>query len=552
MFARAKKSGKYQYLQVVHNRRIDGKVRQQVIATLGRLDQLTDAGHIDELVSSLSRYVEELSVLDGHRTGKLVGAGTVKIGPPLLFERLWRRTYVKDVLDELLTGYKFQFPVERVIFTTVLHRLMVSGSDRAAEEWCRNYKIEGIEGVELHHFYRAMAWLGRELGSDQQAGATPFARRCTKDLIEERLFEKRKNLFSNLSMVFFDTTSIYFEGQGGETLGRHGLSKDKRPDLKQMVVGVILDEQGRPLCCEMWPGNTTDVKTLLPVVDRLRQKFGIREVCIVADRGMISKATIAELRKPSRNIHYLLGERMRSVTQVRDEVLTDAGEFETVFGPRERSADPSPLEVKEVVRDGKRYIVCRNQEQARKDRADREAIVAALGDQLKQGDKSLVGNKGYRKYLRTAGPSHFAIDTDKIESEARFDGMWVLRTDLDLSPQEAALRYKQLWMVEAFFRSLKSIMETRPIYHRNDETIRGHVFCSFLALVLYTELHSRLADRGWSAEWSRLKSDLDDLQEFTVLCTGLPFAIRNQTRGDAGKALQACGLALGRAVRRPN
>lgn len=196
-----------------------------------------------------------------------------------------------------------------------------------------------------------------------------------------------------------------------------------------------------------------------------------------------------------------------------------------------------------------RYIVCHNEEQAKKDKADRVAIVESLKDKLKGSDKALVGNKGYRKYLKTSEGRRFEINTEKIKSETRYDGKWVLQTDLSASSKEVALRYKDLWMVEAFFRSLKSIMENRPIYHKCDETIRGHVFCSFLALLLFQELQLRLVERGWPVEWARLKDDLDVLEDVTVECSGQPFIIRSQTRGDAGKALQAAGVALGPAVR---
>jgi len=549
MFVRAKMSGRYEYLQVVQNERVDGRVRQQVVATLGRLDQLQEQGHLDALLSSCSRFAQNVAVLDAHRRGALAPVQTVKIGPPLVFERLWRERKIKDVLGQLLRGRKYKFPVERAIFMTVLHRLMVSGSDRAAETWCRGYKIDGIDDLELHHLYRAMAWLGEELPADRQSGATSFAPRCTKDLIEERLFAERRDLFSSLSMVFFDTTSVYFEGEGGQTLGEYGLSKDHRPDRKQMVIGVILDEQGRPICCEMWPGNTTEVKTLIPVVDRLRGKFHIDRICIVADRGMISKNTVAELRKSVRSVSYILGVRMRAVKKVRETVLADKKPFKTVYGPRKTSKDPSPLKVKEVMVGKTRYIVCHNEEQARKDEADRAAIVESLKDKLKAPDKALVGNKGYRKFLKTSEGKHFEIDTDKIASEVVYDGKWVLQTDLDTAAKEVALRYKDLWMVETFFRSLKSIMENRPIYHKCDETIRGHVFCSFLALVLFQELQLSLVERGWSTEWARLKDDLDALEEVTVECSGQPFTIRSQTRGGAGRALQAAGVALGPAVR---
>jgi hypothetical protein len=550
MFVRAKKSGAYEYLQVVENERIDGRVRQRVVATLGRLDVLQATGRIDALLSSCARFAEKVSVLDAHRRGKLPPAETVRIGPPRVFGRLWKQLGIPEVLKQLLAGRRYDFPVERAIFLTVLHRLMVSGSDRAAERWCRGYAIEGIEELELHHLYRAMGWLGEPLPADRQAAATPFAPRCTKDLVEEALFARRKDLFSSLDLVFFDTTSIYFEGEGGLAIGQYGKSKDHRPDRKQMIVGAVLDGEGNPICCELWPGNTADVKTLIPIVDRLREKFAICRVCIVADRGMISKKTIAELQKSLRDVRYILGARMRSAKEVRDVVLADRRPFETVYGPKETSKAPSPLAVKDVTVGPRRYVVCRNEDQARKDRAERRAIVEGLREHLKRDEKSLVGNQGYRRYLKgPRGRRHLEIDEEKIRHEARYDGIWVLQSDLELPARDVALRYKELWMVEALFRTVKSVLASRPIYHKCDETIRGHVFCSFLALVLMKELQRRMGERGWTAEWQRLRDDLDDLVEITVRAGGKAFVIRSAARGDAGQALRAAGVALGPVVR---
>jgi transposase len=291
------------------------------------------------------------------------------------------------------------------------------------------------------------------------------------------------------------------------------------------------------------------VKTLIPVVDRLRKRFSIRRICVVSDRGMISKRTMQALAAEDRGVRFILGARLRAVKEIREQVLSDPGAYQEVYSPKICSHDPSPLQVKEVRIEDRRYVVCYNPDQATKDRADREAIVAALSDKLKQGDKSLVGNKGYRKYLKAVEGKRFEIDRAKVESEAKFDGVWVLQTDTALSAAEVALKYKELWMVEAAFRSLKSVLETRPIYHKCDDTIRGHVFCSFLALVLLKELLARMQSRGWVVEWERLKADLDALEEITVVNSGKTFVIRSQTRGDAGKALQAAGVALGPVLR---
>ena len=541
MFVRTQSHGSRTYLLIVDNKRVDGKVMQRVLFRLGRLDQLLARGQLDSLIQSLGRFSEKLSVLGAHAQGDSIATRSARIGPALLFERLWQACSIGKVLTTLLADRRFEFSVERAIFLTVLHRLFAPGSDRAAEKWKDDYEIEGVADLELHHLYRAMAWLGEVLAEDQQDGATPFSPRTNKDLIEEELFARRRDLFSDLDIVFFDTTSIYFEGQGGETIGPHGHLKDHRPDLKQMVVGMVLDRNGNPVCSELWPGNTADVKSLVPIVERLRNRFGIGSVSIVADRGMISAETLAEIER--RKWSYILGVRMRSSTEAK-AVVAHAGRYAEVHAKSDKRNDPSPLKVKEVwVEDARRYVVCVNEDQAAKDRHDREAVVAALRNALRQGDKSLAGNKGYRKYLRAAG-KQFAVDEDKIEEEARYDGKWVLTTNMDLPPAEVALRYKQLWMVEDVFRSMKSLLDTRPIYHKCDETIRGHVFCSFLALLLRKKLEDRLARKEWKLEWADVIRDLGNIVEMEVAINGKGYVFRGQTPGVAGKVFQACGVAL--------
>jgi len=544
MFVRVKKSGNNEYLQIVENRKIAGKVVQRVVSTIGRLDRLRAKGDIETLVRSLSRYSEKvLLVLSGKSE---VAAETRKIGPTLIFGRLWQELGIAKVLEQVLNGRLFGFNVERAIFLTVLHRLLVSGSDRFCDKWRRDYAIGGTDGLALHQLYRAMAFLGEEVAD--QAQATPFAPRCTKDLVEEALFARNRNLFSSLDLVFFDTTSIYFEGQGGESLGRRGYSKDHRPDLNQMVVGVVLDDAGMPLCCEMWPGNTTDLKTLVPVVERLRKRFHVVQSCLVADRGMISAETLQVLEDPACATPYILGARMRQMKEIREEVLTRAGRYREVTPAGKSSKDPSPLKVKEVRVGEKRYLVCLNSKQAAKDAADREAILVSLRDQLQKGPKALVGNKGYRKYLKIQRGS-VTIDLDKVKADSRFDGKWVLTTNTRFSAEKVALKYKELWQVEQAFRDIKSMFQTRPVYHKCDETIRGHVFCSFLALMLRKELSRRLEASGHHFEWSDVKQDLKALQETLIEENGKRLAVRSQCLGTCGKVFQSVGVAMPPTIR---
>ena len=539
MFLRTKTVRGHQYLQLVENRWEGGRSRQRVVASLGRLDEALSRGTLDGILASGARLSETVLLLSAHRQGKAHTVRSTRIGPSLIFERLWKETGCAEALAKLLGKRKFEFPVERAVFTEVLHRLIAPGSDRDGIFWKEAYAIADADDVCLHHSYRAMAWLG-EAFEDGELGP-----RCTKDAIEEELFRHRRDLFSSLELVFFDTTSIYFEGNGGQEIGARGYSKDKRPDLLQMVVGVVVNEEGWPICCEMWPGNTADSTTVLPVVERLRKRFGISRVCFVADRGMIAKDTLAELEK--QGLSYILGARMRSQKEVRDVVLDAPGRFRVVVprtAKRRGQRAPSPLKVKDVDIDGRRYVVCVNESQAKKDAADRQAIVAALERKLEQGPKALVGNAGYRRYL-AIGADSVTIDEDKIATEARYDGTWVLRTNTDYDAVEVALVYKHLWQVEDVFRSMKSLLATRPIYHRTDDAIRGHVFCSFFALLLRAELQQRLAAKGLGdIEWAQLLRDLDRLESVDIENDGKHFRLRTEATGVTGKVFQAVGVAL--------
>ena len=552
MFFRRKVSGGIEYLQIVKSERVDGKPRQSVVATLGRIDELARSGTLDRLLRSGARFADTAVVLSAFERGEATAVAHRQLGPALAFERLWQATGCARVIAGLAAERGFQFDIERAVFLTVLHRLFDPGSDRAAEKWRHGLRIDGTDGLDLHHLYRAMGWLGEALADQSGRGIGP---RTTKDLVEEHLFAARNGLFSELSLVFLDTTSLYFEGAGGESLGQHGHSKDHRPDLRQVVLAVVIDATGRPICSELWPGNTTDVTTLIPVIERLKSRFLIARIAIVADRGMISAATIAELE--SRGVDYILGVRERATKEVR-AVIADPAPWIPLSIPKAAGRGTTDLRIKEVVRSGqnpdgtawqRRYIVCRNEAEASKDKAQRDAILATLERALRQGDRSLVGNRGYRRYLALQPGRHFAIDPRRVALDALFDGTYVLRTNTTLTSLQVALRYRERWMVEDIFRSAKSLLATRPIFHKCDDTIRGHVFCSFLALMLRKELQDRLAAAGHDLEWADVIQDLQRLLETEIEQDGKRYLLRNPAPGCVGAVLKTLGVALPPLIR---
>ena len=530
MFVRVKKIGAYEYLYLVENAREGGRHVQRVIKALGRRDEVEASGLIDGLIASAARHSRRSIVLSSFYRGELPALHRLSIGPDLVFGRLWAETGCRDVLKSLVAGRRFSFDVERAVYLTVLHRPMISGSDRHADDWCSRVRVPGAEGLELDHAYKAMAWLG----------AVDAAGCSTAETVEEALYRHRQPLFGAVSIAFFDTTTLWFEGAGGESLGQHGHSKDYRGHLKQVVLGIVLDDADRPIASFLMPGNTADVTLLLPVVKRLRERFGIQEACIVADRGMISADTIAVLE--AEKIQYIFGVRERTSREVRTEIIEDDGLTVPLLIPRQKGE--TELAIRETTIASRRYVICRNEEEAKKDAATRAELVAGLERKLAQGDKALVANKGFRRFLKTPQGDGFVIDRAKVEADARFDGLFVLRTNTKIAALQVVLRYRNLLAVEDAFKTAKALLATRPIFHKTDAGIRGHVFCTFLALVLRKELFDRLAVRHSRLEWQRIVDDLADLSKIEIEQDGRRALLRTAPGPTIDPICRAIGLTL--------
>ena len=341
MFVREKHINGYTYLYLVETVREDGRTKQRIICNLGRKEAVLASGALDRLAASVGRFAERAIVLQAIECGDPALA-VRRIGAPLLFGRLWEETGCAAVLKDQVAGRGFAFDVERAVFVAVLHRLMASGSDRACAHWMEDYAIPGVDGLALHHFYRAMAWLGEELPDAEQAHATPFAPRCVKDSLEEALFARGRDLFTDLSVVFMDTTSLSFEGAGGATLGERGYSKDHRPDLAQMILAVVVDGEGRPICTEMAPGN--DVGALHFLVHALE---GIRA-------GDLRPVILGEVHVGedvlARGVHHGAELRLLLAQRVGALDLLTPGDFAVVARRGDRVAVIEPAALRETYR----------------------------------------------------------------------------------------------------------------------------------------------------------------------------------------------------------
>jgi hypothetical protein len=522
MFFRAKKSGSkerpHEYLQVVESYR-DGKtVRQRILATLGRLDHLKASGQIEALMESLSRFSERLRVISATRDPKITSCTAKLWGPPLVFGKLWERQRLPEVIHPLAASRRCGFDIERTTFALALQRLCEPGSDLQGSQWLKTVECPGFEELALQHLYRTTGFLHE-----------------VRFELERELFFRDRDLFSQqLDLLFLDTTSTYVYRDEETAYRKRGYSRDRRPELPQFVLCVAVNAHGWPVAWEVFPGNTADIEAFSQVITKLRERFRIGRVVVVADRAMMAQKTVKALSE-HRNapFDYVLGCRMRRQREVTEEVLARAGRYQEVA--------PN-LKVKEVIVGDRRYVVCLNPEEAAKDERDRQAILTKLEETLTtKGPKAVIGNKGYARFLKVL-KGGVTISQQAVEADGRLDGKFVLTTNTTLSPAEVAKTYKGLWRVERTFRKEKSTLEVRPIYHQRDDTSIGHIVASFLALRLEVDLQARLDDKKVETSWPDLMRDLKQLQAIRMTLDGTPYLIRTDFQRVAYQALKVAGV----------
>lgn len=485
------------YVQLAHNVRDpkSGYARANVLYTFGRADSL-DVEAIRRLVRSLCRFISPEDAAEAEArllSPALHFVKSVPLGGAYLMRKLWERLGLERVLDRALSQREFLSPVEWAIFSMVANRALAPDSKRGVEEWVReDVALGNPEPLLLQHLYRAMDFL-LEHG----------------ELVQEEVFFATADLFNlEVDLLFFDTTSTYVECEEEEGLRRYGHSKDKRPDLPQVVIGLAVTKEGLPVRCWVLPGNTQDMTT----VERVKKDLSGWKLsrCIwVMDRGMNSEENRIILQRAGG--HYILGEKLRDRQGVHNEVLSCRGRYRKV---------KENLEVKEVIvgqgERRRRFVLVYNPEQAKKDQDTREKTLAkieeallALGDQRGKAHKKavcvLLAHRTLGRYVKQKKNGELLINWAKVKAEEHLDGKYLLSTSDDtLSVEDVALGYKQLMEVERAFRTLKTTLELRPLYHRKDERIQAHVLLCFLSLLLV-----RIAERQTGQTWDQIRAVME-------------------------------------------
>lgn len=504
----------YTYLEVVVSQRQEGKVRQERVCSLGRVEELRDGGAIDRMIAKLARVAKQRWVRA--EALKLDTPWTREYGPVLLVRRLWQDLGVEGLMDDLYQHSPVEVPVGEALLAMVTNRLVEPRSKRGTHAWLSQVYAPQWEGLELHHLYQALDFLDEHMST-----------------VEEGLFGRVRDLFSlDVSLVLFDTTSSYFDGRGPAGLAALGYSRDKRPDRVQVIIGVLMTKEGIPVAHYVFPGNTADIHAFQKALGDVKGRFPLGgRVVVVADRGVVAEPLLQALEREGQE--YIVSiplYRWRAASQV----LQRAGRYHQVA---------ENLWVKEVWLDGVRYVVCYNPQREPEDARRRAEIVAELEKKLGQGGlPGLARRRGYGRYLKIEEGGRATINWKRVEREARYDGKYLLRTTTALSPAEVAQAYKDLWRVEHAFRDLKSNLELRPMYHWTPARVRGHIGVCFLALVVESALQRLLRDRGCQESVAQVMEAVSQVRAVKVELEGQLLLSRTDLPPLAQKAFAAIGL----------
>ena len=505
------------YLQLAHNLWDPQakRAKAQVIHNFGREDQL-DRDAIRRLIHSLSRALPpEEAARAGTEAEGLEFVDAKALGGAWLLDALWRRLGVDGIATRLWGRRKFRFSPERLLFALVAARALAPDSKLAMEDWvAHDVVLPGVAGVEVHDLYQVM-----DLVLDAEAD------------LQSRVFGAVADMLNlEVDLLFFDTTNVYFcrdeedrTPTGGKGFRARGHSKEKRDDLPLVSIGLAVTRTGIPVRCWCWPGNTSDA-SVIPEVKRDLVGWKLGRVITVIDRGFTSAENLRTLQQTGG--HYIAGERMRSGQADIEQALARAGRFKSVR---------DNIEIKEIViGDGearKRFVLIRNPFEAERDRRRREEVLAELRRQLRglppdgRGYAAAVerirSERRYGPYLGKNRQGEPCVDAVKVRAAERLDGKYLVSTSDDtLSAEDVALGYRQLLEVERCFRTLKTTLDLRPVYHHLERRIRSHVVLCWLALLL-----ARLCEEKTGSTWDSIRREMHRLQVVTY-------------RGPAGEAQQ--------------
>lgn len=511
MFVRKRKNKKGYSIDILTAfRDKNGKPTNKQVASLGPFISFND--------SELRKLVRKLAAIS-HPDEMLLDKSVKEvsrriIGTPLVVERLWKELKIDRILKKISKRHnRLEFDFDSAVLLTVIQRFIEPVSKLGTYQNLE--KIDGDHSVELHHLYRSLDLLSEH-----------------KDEMEKYLFDARRDIFNNsVDVVFFDTTTFYFDSQRETEFLRKGFSKDGKFADVQIVYGLMTDSLGHPIGYEYFPGNTADVKTLLPAIDGLKKRFNLGKVTIVADSGVLSRDNLKKLEE--KGYRYIVAARLKKLPGDTKKEISDLERYRSIR---------DDLDIYETEYDGKRLVVTWSEKRALRDEKERKKLIEKLKKSLANGKKGVLSGR-YSKYLKLDETPE--LNDKAIKEDSRFDGLLGLLTNnKDLKGESLVEKYKELWKIEESFRLMKSQLEVRPMFHWTDKRISGHLALCFIAFVVMRELERKTKEHGIKDSIGKMLNALSELQVSELDSNGEHYLLRSKATLLAERIFKAVKIKI--------
>lgn len=529
MFVRRVRNAKgVSYLQIVESYRDQKAVRQRVLFSLGRLEDLQATGQLDQLVAALSRYCERLTLID--LTKDVSVDETYVFGSVYVLDQLFRRGPLLPIVEEILGLHQqVEIPLVDTVFAMLVSRFVRPCSKRSLKKRWLERLYPGLvrSDLGLHQLYRTLDLLAEHKSEIQQHLIYPTS--------QLSLWASPK-----LELVFYDTTTLRFESvrEDRGVLRRFGYSKERRVECTQVILGLLLDREGMPVGYELFPGNTYEGHTLPGLLRRLKDQYHIGRLIFVADRGMLRGANLDQIEESG--FQFIMGMKLWSLSKKEQERMEHLTRWETIS--RE-------FRLCEMTHPRGRLIVTWSQERADRDRQVRTDLLKTLRSKVAKNPEPthLLSHKGFKRYLKVLEKGRVAVNERTVAQETRRDGLFGIITNVpkeEMPALEILQRYKELWRIEDAFGEIKGTLEARPMFHWTDPRIEGHMMICFLAYYLEAYITRQLRKAGAEFSAPAAIDALNEIKAVPVKVRGKIVWVKTRVHGIAAKTFEALQLRV--------
>lgn len=505
------------YLQIVESYRDKDKTRHRVLCTMGREEELLAKGSIENLVEKFAALSKQYLLLS--KSEECIKDALI-YGPMLVINYLWKQLQMQPLLEGIQHQYKIEFSLEQAVKLMISNRLIDPLSKLAIEKWKEKIYGENFYQVELQHLYRSLDILADH-----------------KDMVEKSFFEKTRNLFkSPVSIVFYDLTTIYFESQQADALRKYGYSKDNKTDCVQVVIGLVINQDGLPISYHLFPGNTYEGKTVVPVLNRLKKDFLLEKIIFVGDKGIVGSEVMQYVS--SAGYEYIIAAKISKVSAECHQEILNLEKYTRI---------DEIISAHQIIVEGQRLVLGFSKKRAERDKKQRELLLERLQKRLDKSSKpKSVTKSAYNSYLTMEGESRMVIDPQKVEENAKWDGFFGFYTNnQSMSNKDIVLTYQMLWQIENSFRVLKSTLDIRPVYHWTEKRIQGHIMICFLSLYMLRAIEYKInRHENLNISTDEIFDHLDKIKAVIINAFKKLVAMRTEIMDENNLILRTLGIKI--------